>query len=162
MARDLTYGTRPARITWRALAAQACGAFEDWVYALYREKDGLHKPGNAKLFELLCGIRSHLSARLQSVLVHGFSDEPDEASKKTLFGGCYFAATGASADRQAFVKSALDKLILQEEDLEWTDAALAEEARLRRLAQFGQVLNAMLAAAIAGMLIWRYFGGFSA
>jgi hypothetical protein len=33
-----------------AFSSHACGAFEDWVYSLFREADGLSKPGNAKLY----------------------------------------------------------------------------------------------------------------
>ena len=43
-----------------AFSAHACGAFEDWVYNLFREPDGLSKPGNARLYMLLCRIRSEV------------------------------------------------------------------------------------------------------
>ena len=81
-------------MTRLAFSSHACGAFEDWVYNLFRERDGLSKPGNARLYTLLCRIRSELRSRLRNILLHGFSfDEGEnrEREKPLLFNGCYFA-----------------------------------------------------------------------
>ena len=63
-----------------AFSAHACGTFEDWVYSLFREPDGLSKPGNAKLYSLLCKIRSQLRSRLRNILLHGYSTETDDGN----------------------------------------------------------------------------------
>src|SRR5262249_5718373 len=64
---------RPTPGQLKALAAHACGAFEAWIYELFRDKGALSKPGNTKLFSLLCTIRSRLHSPLEHILVSGFS-----------------------------------------------------------------------------------------
>ena len=139
-----------------AFSAHACGAFEDWVYSLFREPGGLNRPGNAKLYALLCKIRSQLRGRLRNILLHGYSFEPGKgADDETplLFSGCYFAATGDTEDRQAFVRSVFEKMLNQEEDLEWTQEALAEDDRYHALARVGMGAGGLLVAAIIGMFL---------
>ena len=53
-----------------AMTVHACGAFEDWVYTLFREKGSLSKPGNTSLFALLCKIRHNLQSRLVEYPCH--------------------------------------------------------------------------------------------
>ena len=139
-----------------ALTAQACGAFEDWIYALFREDGGLSKPGNGKLFSLLCKMRSRLRNRIRDLLCGGFGCESEEDRQATLLSGCYFAATGNSPDRQGFVRGALDKLLQQEEDLQWTEAALAEDARYRNWAQFCLLLDGCLVIALLSMVVYHF------
>ena len=140
-----------------ALASEACGAFEDWVYTLFKEEDGFNKPGNGKLFSLLCTIRSQLRSRVKNIIMRGFSCEARDGGKESepeLFGGCYFAATGATSDRQAFVRSALDKVMQLEEDLEWTDTALTEEDRFQQMVGVGTFLNFALILCLIGLAIY--------
>jgi hypothetical protein len=142
-----------------AFSSHACGAFEDWVYSLFRERDGLSKPGNARLYTLLCRIRSELRSRLRNILLYGFSFEPGEKQpheKPLLFNGCYFAATGDTGDRQAFVKNVFEKMLDLEEELEWTPEALREDARYHRLAQFGMFVDGALILGLVGMLAYRF------
>jgi hypothetical protein len=145
-----------------ALSAHACGAFEDWVYNLFREKDGLNKPGNAKLYALLCKIRGNLRARLRGILLNGFSFDPSDkqASNNTLlFGGCYFAATGETEDRQAFVKSVFDKMVDLQEELEWTDDALMEDDRFHGLARLGMAYSGVMILVLVGMIVFKFING---
>jgi hypothetical protein len=116
-----------------ALCKHACGAFEDWSYYLFKEPNSLSKPGNRALYTLLCRVRRTLQPRLEKILIGGYSYDPDKQSDTTpvLFGGCYFAGTGDVPERQAFVKGVFERLPEQQEELEWTDAALAEEGRYR-------------------------------
>ena len=142
-----------------ALSAHACGAFEDWVYSLFREKDGLNKPGNAKCYALLCKIRSQMRARLRNVLLHGYSFDPKDRqaeSRAILFSGCYFAATGETEDRQAFVKNVFEKLLELEEELQWTDQALSEDDRYQSWARVATTTSGLLALALAAMLVYKY------
>ena len=143
-----------------AFSSHACGAFEDWVYNLFRERDGLAKPGNAKLYTLLCKIRSEVRARLRGILLHGISI--DAANKDTedsppLFNGCYFAATGDTDDRQAFVRNVFEKMIDQEEELEWTPEAWREDNRNHALAQLGMVIDGALILGIIAMFVVKYW-----
>ncbi|MBP86814.1 MAG: hypothetical protein CMJ64_08865 [Planctomycetaceae bacterium] len=150
----------PTEENMDAFSSHACGAFEDWVYSLFREREGLSKPGNAKLYTLLCKIRSQLRARLRSVLLHGFSFSHGDKKKEDiplLFNGCYFTATGDTPDRQAFVKNVFEKMIDLEEELEWMPEAIREDDRYHQLAQIGMFIDAVLVLGIVGMLVWKLF-----
>jgi hypothetical protein len=116
-----------------ALCKHACGAFEDWSYYLFKEPGSLAKPGNRALYMLLCRVRRTLQPRLEKILIGGYSYDPESQSGATpiLFAGCYFAGTGDVPERQAFVKGVFERLPEQQEELEWTEAALAEEGRYR-------------------------------
>lgn len=143
-----------------AFSSHACGAFEDWVYNLFRERDGLTKPGNARLYTLLCRIRSEIRARLRGILLHGISQSPGsdaEVEPAPLFNGCYFAATGDSEDSQAFVRNVFEKMIDQEEELEWTPDAWREDYRHHLLAQLGMVFDGALILGIIAMFVMKYW-----
>jgi hypothetical protein len=116
-----------------ALCKHACGAFEDWSYYLFKEPNSLSKPGNRALYMLLCKVRRILQPRLEKILIGGYSFDPETQPNATpiLFAGCYFAGTGETPERQAFVKGVFERLPEQQEELEWTDAALAQERRYR-------------------------------
>jgi hypothetical protein len=142
-----------------AVARHACGAFEDWVYTLFREADGFNQTGNTKLYALLCKIRSDLHSRLTNVLVAAYAHDAQPAADREplLFSGCYFAATGETDDRQAFVKSVFEKLIEQENELAWTDEALAENDRYRRWARVSLGISGVLAACLIGMVVVYWY-----
>jgi hypothetical protein len=141
-----------------ALCAHACGAFEDWVYNLFREKGALSKPGNTKLFALLCKIRRNVQVRLANILAAAFGRSPQETENQPfLFGGCYFAGIGETEDRQAFVKGVFDKLPEQQEEVEWTVDAIEEDARYRRWAQWVLAIDSLLFLGLAAMITYRWF-----
>jgi hypothetical protein len=141
-----------------ALATHACGAFEDWVYALFREKKALAKPGNTKLYALLCNIRRNVRSRLANLMVAGYARDTDADAKSEplMFGGCYFAATGETEDRQAFVKNVFDKLPEQQEELQWTEAAYAQDEKFQRLARLALTFDTLLLATLV-VLVWYKF-----
>jgi hypothetical protein len=138
-----------------ALGAHACGAFEDWVYTLFREKGALSKPGNTKLYALLCKIRRNVQTRLGDILANGFGFDSDKESgnQTLLFGGCYFAATGDTEDRQAFAKGVFDKLPEQQEELEWTENAILQDQKYQTLANLSFCLGTGLLLLLAGMIV---------
>ena len=142
-----------------ALTAHACGAFEDWVYTLFREKGSLAKPGNTRLFALLCKIRHALQSRLVGILANGYGYDPDQdRTGKTLpFGGCYFAATGDTEDRQAFVKAVLEKLPEQQEELEWTEEAYREDQGYQLAARLALGVDTVLLVVLAVMIVGKWF-----
>lgn len=142
-----------------AMAAHACGAFEDWVYTLFREKGSLAKPGNTALFALLCKIRHNLQSRLVNILAIGYGYDPEQerGSEPLLFGGCYFAATGETEDRQAFVKAVLEKLSEQQEELQWTGEAYREDQRYQLAARLALGGDTVLLVVLAAIMIHKWF-----
>jgi hypothetical protein len=142
--------TPPTPDNVEAIARNACGAFEDWVYHLFSAADGLTRTDNGKLYSILCLVRTELQERLTNLLCGAYGREQDEAM---LFGGCYFAATGAEDDRQAFVKAVFDKVVEQEEQLSWTSAAVEENEKYSRMARMANTLNLALIVALAVLLL---------
>ena len=142
-----------------SLCAHVCGAFEDWVYTLFREQGALSRPGNTQLYGLLCKVRLAVKNRLAQVLAGGFGQDPQASGSddSILFSGCYFAAIGESEDRQAFTKGVFNKLIEEQEQVEWTPRALRNNRRYLVLAWLGLALDAALAAGIVAMIVWRFF-----
>jgi len=142
-----------------ALCSHACGSFEDWVYTLFREKGSLSKPGNTKLYALLCKVRRHVQTRLGNILVAGYAAEADQdpQAEPLLFGGCYFAAVGQSEDRQAFVKGIFDKLPDEQGELQWTQDALREDRKYQQLAQTVLAVDALLFLGLVAMIAYQVF-----
>ncbi len=129
------------------------------MYTLFREKGSLSKPGNTKLYALLCKIRRVVQSRLTNILVNGYGWDPDRASEHAplFFGGCYFAATGDTQDRQAFVKGVFDKLPEQQEEVQWTEDASREEQKYQLMAQLALGLNTVLLLATLGLIAHKWF-----
>ena len=143
-----------------ALCIHACGAFELFIYELFREKDSLTSPekapGNRKLYTLLCRVRRDFQQRLDRILAGGYGHEPDVTDKaaSVLFGGCYFAATGGTEATQAFTQSVFERLLEEQEELEWHPGMLREDAWYRRLAFAGFAFDAVLLA-VAAVLFFK-------
>jgi IcmF-related N-terminal domain len=138
-----------------AFCSHVTGAFEDWVYTLFREQDALLRPGNTRLYGLLCRVRFRFKAQLAEILADGFGIDPQRhpESDAFLFSGCYFAATGATRDRQAFVRGVFDKLEDEQESIEWTEKAIAAHRSRRQLAAAGVTLTVLLALTLVGMML---------
>lgn len=139
-----------------ALTAHLCGAFEDWVYALFREEEALTRTGNTRLYGLLCQVRTNLKTRLAEVLAGGFAyneRQPDE--EPIPFSGCYFAATGESEDRQAFVRGVFEKLAEEQEQVEWTRRALVNDRRFLGLAYTFFAIDGALVLSLAALIVRR-------
>jgi hypothetical protein len=139
------------------LCAHACGSFEDWVYLLFREKGSLSRPGNTKLYALLCKIRHDVQSRLESILVNAFGSDPEQDPRiePLFFSGCYFAAVGETEDRQAFVKGVLEKLPKEQGELQWTKAARKQEQVYQGLAQFLFAIDFLLLVSVVGMIAYK-------
>lgn len=145
----------PSQQQMIALANNAAGAFEGWVYDLFRQPDCLSRTNNDKLFAMLCRIRSIVQPQLTDLFV-GFSESVTAEQPRSLFlGGCYFAATGGGKTRQAFVRSVLTKMVEMQEELQWTDKSLREEFRYRALVQSLSILNGLLIVFIVSVLVWK-------
>lgn len=147
--------SRPSAEHLDALSAHACGAFEDWVYSLFKEPQALQKPSNGKLYALMCKIRGEIQIRLRNILVRGFAW--DEAQGEGMrISGCYFAATGATPDQRAFVKSVIHKMSELEGELDWSQAARGRNGWFYQLARAGMVLDGLLLVAVVGMLVYHF------
>jgi hypothetical protein len=155
--KGFSLGNPPDGDRLAALCAHACGAFEDWVYSLFRETGGLSKPGNSRLYALLCRVRHDVRARLEMLLAAAYSSDPQSVGdgEPLFFSGCYFAATGVTEDRQAFVKAVLEKLPQEQAELQWTKEALRQDDRLQTIAQVIFALDFMGLASLAAMVIYR-------
>lgn len=140
-----------------AFTLHVCGAFEDWIYTLFREDGALTRPGNTHLYGLLCRVRCNLKQRLTDLLADGLGFDPDrDPEQRLLVSGCYFAATGTSEDRQAFVKSVFDKLEEEQDAVEWTDSARFQDRRWRAFTVLGATLAVLLLAALAVMIVLHF------
>jgi hypothetical protein len=144
-----------------ALCAHACGAFEDWVYALFREKGSLSKPGNTRLYSLLCKIRRDVQRRLGNILVSGYAHDPDSAEvsrpiEPLFFSGCYFASVGETADRQAFARGVFEKLMEDQGELQWTRQALQRDAKCQNWAHWVLGLDFVLGVALLALLVYAW------
>jgi len=142
-----------------ALGVHVCGAFEDWVYSLFRESDVLARPGNTRLYGLLCKVRCVLKLRLSEILADGFGYDAQRAPHETplMFSGCYFGATGSTRDKQAFVKGVFDKMIEEQEQVEWTRQALRREHRYGWIAALAILLSGGLCVSLSYMLLAHFF-----
>jgi len=108
-----------------ALANHACDRVEGNVYDLFKMHDGYNKPGNGKLYNLICRTRTGFTDLLKTYLAGAFA-EADE--RPMLFAGCYFAATGEIERLKGFLKSVLaDRMLENQDDLQWTDEALGND-----------------------------------
>jgi hypothetical protein len=143
-----------------ALCALLGGVYEDWIHTLFREDDALSRPGNPRLYGLLCRMRSSLRGSLQKLIVEGFGYEPQNKRlpEPIPFSGFYFAATGETEDQQAFVRGVFDKLHEEQEEVEWTWRAVGGDQAYGLLAWLF-VLGVLLTliGSIVGvvMLVWR-------
>jgi len=154
---DVSNPPIPERLV--ALCAHACGAFEDSVYALFKERGALSKPGNTKLYSLLCRIRHHVHEPLENLLetVYGVDTDKDPNAEPFLFSGCYFASAGETEDRQAFVKAVFDKLSQEQAELQWTSAARRQDRIYQGIAQFIFGLDFLLLVALVGLIAYKLF-----
>jgi hypothetical protein len=92
-----------------------------------------------------------LQGRLWRILSGGFGSQPRDGSPgpPIAFSGCYFAATGRSADRRAFVRGVFDKLVEEQDQVEWTQDALQESRQFRWVGWLGMLIVVVLAVWLA-------------
>jgi hypothetical protein len=142
-----------------AFTLHLCGVFEDWIYRLFNEPQSLTRPGNMRLYGLLCKVRSKLQQPLIHVMANGFGHDPSvpQDTEPHLFSGCYFSATGDTDDRRAFVRGVFEKMLDEQEELEWTQTALVQNARYSRWLFAGLLTAAVLTLALLGLLARHWF-----
>ncbi len=133
-----------------AAVRHACAAFEDWTYKLFREPGALEQPGNRDLFALVCRMRGRVQQRLMHLLESCFARTAGE-EPRLLFAGCYFSTLGA---RPSFATAMVEKMVDQQEELEWTTEALRSDARYRLWAKV-VILAAVLFLGVVAVTKWQ-------
>ncbi|QDV25563.1 hypothetical protein [Aureliella helgolandensis] len=140
-----------------ALARNSCGAFEDWIYDLFRHPDALGRTNNDKLYALLCKMRNEVQPKVVELVSSLSGACVPSGGRGPLLCGCYFGAAGGSRMRQAFVRSVFDKLGELDEDLEWSEDAWKKEFNFQSMVRSMLVINAFLLLAIVGLLVYYFF-----
>jgi hypothetical protein len=139
-----------------ALAVHACDRIEGNVYDLFKMQDGYNKPGNTKLYNLLCRTRTGFSDLLKLYLSSAFAQQ-DPEERPMLFSGCYFAATGEIEKLQGFLKSVLaDRMLENQDDLQWTEEAVDHDASRETWAKVCMAASGAFLLA-GGYLAYRYW-----
>jgi hypothetical protein len=128
----------------------ACASFEDWTYKLFREPGALDRAGNRDLFALVCRMRGRVQERLMHLLESCFARTAGEETK-LLFAGCYFSTLSG---RPAFATAVVDKMIEQQEELEWTADALRSDSRYRMWSKVVILAAALFLSAVAVTKWW--------
>ena len=131
------------------------GVFEDWIHTLFRESGALSRPGNTRLYSLLCKIRVNMLNSLRELLLNafGYDEKQSDQAEPVAFSGCYFSATGETDDQQAFVKGVFDKLIEEQEQIEWTAGAARANQRYQKIATLNFALCGILLLAVVVRLV---------
>ncbi len=142
-----------------AVAAHGLAAFEDAVYRLFRDRENFGRIANRKLYQMLCQVRMHFRTRIAKLAEVAFSCDEDEQTRNDKnyfrFAGLYFAATGSQEDRQAFLKSALQRPLSYDSVVEWAPQAVAEDAAYHNLARGVLLLDGALLLGIVGLVVYR-------
>ena len=121
-----------------ALAKHATAVFEDLCFELFQEEDRFQDKQNAKLFSLLGRMRGTFAQNLSKIMETSFGydplRQPELSDTQFLFSGCYFIACGTKKERQAFVPSAINKVLEVSDDVEWVEEASKKNTHYRRIA----------------------------
>jgi len=113
---------------------------------------------NTQLFRFMTAIldKRERLARLVKDCLPALPGEP------IMFGGCYFAATGADSDtQQAFASGVLTRMIKEDQNsVTWTEEALADDAsawrRARVLRMIFIAVIVLIALAAVGLIAKRF------
>jgi hypothetical protein len=102
-------------------------------------------------------MRSTLSSVLTEVLVGGFAHDPQskDLPEPVPLSGCYFAATGETDDQQAFVRGVFEKLVEEQEDVEWTRHAVAADRGWKNFAIGATAAAVCSLVGIIVVAVWR-------
>jgi hypothetical protein len=119
---------------------------------VYRVMPPVTEPAaNAKLFQLAVAIHARTDAIVR-VFTRVLAPEQNEA---VLPAGCFFAATGPTAERQGFLTDVLAQLLDGQNFVAWTAAGRADEAATTRRTMLGYVSIALTTAAVIALaIVW--------
>jgi hypothetical protein len=118
---------------------------------------------NRNLYLLLREVYTR-GPRLARVLARGLGATAETAGDPDalpLFGGCYLGGTGHQPPEQAFVPGVFARLVDGQNTVQWTNQALAEDARYRRWVALGYsiIVVVPLVAVLLGVWWWKQRGG---
>jgi hypothetical protein len=118
---------------------------------------------NRNLYLLLREVFTR-GPRLARVLARGMAlggESGDSPDALPLFGGCYLAGVGRQPQDQAFVPGVFQRLIDGQNNVSWTNQALAEDAKYRRWTALGYTIIVAVPAlaALAAYWWWRQRSG---
>jgi type VI secretion system protein ImpL len=120
------------------------GWFHGWVLNLMAE-DVLNQSGNQRLFLIDQEFRRYRK-RLRSIVEAAFSTP--RGAEPVLFRGCYFSATGAGPDEQAFSAGLLrgprGRVFSEHAATRWTEQAERDDRAYRRAALGVGVIGGLL------------------
>jgi hypothetical protein len=143
-----------------SLAKHATAVFEDLCFELFQEEDRFQDKQNAKLFSLLGRMRGTFAQNLSKIMETSFGynplRQPELSDTQFLFSGCYFIACGTKKERQAFVPSAINKVMEVSDDVEWVEEASKKNTHYRRIANAIALVGGLgsLIAIVAVMALW--------
>lgn len=142
----------------QAVVMHAVASFEKRIYELFARAEAMRKKTNGRLFVFMARIRQKFEQNLAVIVAEGFGqDEPgkDPTNEPMFFSGCYFAATGDSPEKQAFVAAVFEKLIENDAGLlEWNSTALKEEQGYQQVTNFVMAIGGLALMALLGLAVW--------
>lgn len=142
----------------QAVVTHAVASFEKRIYELFSRAETMRKKTNGKLYAFIARLRQKFENNLAVIISEGFGqNEPgkDPANEPMFFSGCYFAATGDTPEKQAFVAAVFEKLIENDAGLlEWNSTALKEEQSYHQVANFVMTIGGTALLALLGLAIW--------
>lgn len=145
-----------------SIVTHACATFEDLVYDSFRKDDGYNKPGNFKLYSLLCAVRHEVSDNL-NLLVRGVAALDEDSGEPVrlkhdgmLLNGCYFAATGSDESEQLYLAGVFQKVLDWCNEVQWTEIATQLDDRCHRWARWSLLIGGLLLTVI-GVILFDWF-----
>lgn len=113
----------------------AVAQIESSIYKHLHASDILKRVGNSKLFTLLIECRSRLLPALQTFAGEAVGvpvpSQASDAAEPSFFSGVQFAASGASATEQAWVRHAFEQTLRSQNYLMWTNGRLRRDRQLK-------------------------------
>jgi len=142
----------------RSVVIHAVASFEKRIYELFGRAEAMRKKTNGRLYTFMARLRTKFEENLAIIISEGFGqDEPgkDPANEPMFFSGCYFAGTGDTAEKQAFVSATFDKMVENDAGLlEWNSIALKEDRGYHHVANFIMTLGGLALLALLGLAVW--------
>lgn len=154
-------GLPPAPEHLHALAFNATGSLNDRLAELLLDPRRIgQQPANRHLLAMLGRLRLHISTQIARVLQQAFSPDlhggvDGRRGAMPLLAGCYVASVSANANRRAFVRGLLDRVVQMQGELDWTDESLRAEAWAARMSRVLFAATAVMVLAIVAIVWWR-------
>jgi hypothetical protein len=74
-----------------------------------------------------------------------------------LFGGCYIAGTGKSAEEQAFIPGVMQRLVENQGYVAWTPDVFSDDDWYRNNTRLGYMALTVFVLAVIGLVGWWAF-----